>query len=95
MARTFAHGQPHGPKVGPASLRQAQALGVIRSYWRAFKQSPTRAELGEALGISKVSAHLLVKKLARDGLVTIQPGQHRNVMLTKPAKGQRTGENHG
>jgi len=63
----------------PAPLRQQAALTAIARHWKAYAEAPTRAELGRALGITKVSAHLLVKKLARDGLVHVEPGKHRNV----------------
>ena len=55
------------------------ALRAIRAHWRAFGEAPTRAELGRALGITRVSAHLLVRKLQRDGLVLVEPGRWRNV----------------
>ncbi len=61
------------------TTRQAQCLQVIRNHWRIYSEAPTRTEIGHALGISKVSAHLLVKKLERDGLVRIVPGCWRNV----------------
>ena len=63
----------------PAPTRQQAALRAIRAHWQAFNEAPTRSELGRALGITRVSAHLLVKKLARDGLVHVEPGKHRNV----------------
>lgn len=59
--------------------RQQAALDAIRAHWRAFGEAPTRAELGRALGVSKVSAHLLVCKLAAAGHVTVAPRVHRNV----------------
>lgn len=63
----------------PAGDRQADCLRVIRNHWRAYGEAPTRAELGRALGITAVSAHLLVQKLERDGLVRVTPGTWRNV----------------
>ena len=48
-------------------------------HWSAFGEAPTRVELGKAMGITPVSAHLLVGKLARDGLVVVAPRKHRNV----------------
>ena len=65
----------------PGGPRQADALEAIAAHWRAYGQAPTRTEIGRALGICKVSAHLLVKKLAADGLVVIEPGSWRNVRL--------------
>lgn len=66
----------HQPRTGP---RQRAALQAIQAHWRAYGEAPTRAELGQALGISKVSAHLLVSKLRRDGLVVVAPRLHRGV----------------
>lgn len=66
----------HTPYTGP---RQQQALAAIAGHWRAFGEAPTRAELGRAMGISAVSAHLLVQKLARDGLVILASKMHRGV----------------
>jgi hypothetical protein len=34
--------------------RQAEALHAIRAHWRAFGEAPTWAELGRALGITRV-----------------------------------------
>ena len=59
--------------------RQRAALRAIAGHWRAHGEAPTRAELGRALGITAVSAHLLVRKLHRDGLVIIAPRAHRSV----------------
>ena len=61
--------------------RQAACLEAIRAHWRQYGQAPTRTELGRALGITKVSAHLLVGKLAAAGAVVIIPGGWRNVHL--------------
>lgn len=50
--------------------RQTEALRAIRAHIRAHRQPPTREELGHALGITKVSAHLLIEKLEASGRVT-------------------------
>lgn len=64
------------------SARALTALEAIAAHWRAYGEAPTRAELGRALGITAVSAHLLVHKLARDGLVVVVPRLHRGVEVT-------------
>ena len=61
------------------TARQLDALRAIQSHWQAFGEAPTRSELGRALGITKVSAHLLVQSLVRRGLVVVAPNTHRNV----------------
>lgn len=63
------------PFVGP---RQLAALRYIASR----KTSPTREEIGRRLGITKVSAHLLVHKLAAAGLVGRVGLRHRSVWVT-------------
>lgn len=73
MVAPMADRRPH---TGP---RQRAALRAIASHWRAHGEAPTRAELGRALGITAVSAHLLVGKLHRDGLVIVAPRLHRGV----------------
>ena len=69
------------PRIQPTFTgpRQQAALQAIAAHWRAFGEAPTRGELGRALGINAVSAHLLVGKLARDGLVVVAPRLHRGV----------------
>lgn len=64
------------PHTGP---RQLAALRMISAHWKAHGEAPTRAELGSALGITAVSAHLLIGKLHRDGLVIVAPRLHRAV----------------
>ena len=59
--------------------RQDACLRAIAAHWRAFGESPTREELGRALGISKVSAHLLVEKLVDKGRVIRAPRMHRGL----------------
>jgi DNA-binding MarR family transcriptional regulator len=66
--------------------RQIACLDFLRGYIAAFNQSPTRTEIGNHLGITKVSAHLLVDKLKRDGYVYAERGHHRNLVLTKKGK---------
>lgn len=63
------------PFLGP---RQRAALRYIASR----KESPTRSEIGRRLGITAVSAHLLVDKLIAAGLVQRIPGGWRNLGVT-------------
>lgn len=63
--------------------RQAACLRAIRRHWRAYQCSPTRSELGRELGITRVSAHLLVNKLEAAGRVTTIPGGWRNIVVRK------------
>ena len=59
--------------------RQLAALAAISSHWKHYSEAPTRSELGRALGVSKVSAHLWVQKLAKQGLVVVHPKLARGV----------------
>lgn len=47
---------------------------------------PSRSELGSALDCTKVSAHLLLKKLEAKNLVKIRPKEHRAVYVTKAGR---------
>lgn len=62
--------------------RQFECLALIRTACRTG-QPPTRSELGAALGITKVSAHLLVNKLREKGYVAITHTGWRNVEPTQ------------
>lgn len=68
--------------VDPSGPRQQQALRTIMEFMVRFDRPPTRDELGKKLKVSKVTAHLLVKKLERDQLVVLEQGTHRNIRLT-------------
>jgi len=59
--------------------RQRAALRAIAAHWKAHSEAPTRAELGRTLGITAVSAHLLIGKLHRAGLVVVAQRAHRGV----------------
>jgi Mn-dependent DtxR family transcriptional regulator len=64
------------------STRQEDCLHEIRAWIAANGKSPTRSELGRRLGITKVSAHQLVAKLERAGMVVTHPGVWRNIEVT-------------
>lgn len=62
--------------------RQYECLTLIRTACRTG-QPPTRSELGAAMGITKVSAHLLVNKLREKGFVVLTHTGWRNVEPTQ------------
>lgn len=66
--------------IGP---RQLQALKLLAKNEKPGREPLTRSELGTRLGITKVSAHLLVVKLEAAGLVQRTPGAWRNVLVTQ------------
>jgi len=51
------------------ALRQAQVLRIIREYRARHRTSPTLAEIGRSLGISKTVVYKHVQALIRHGLV--------------------------
>lgn len=64
--------------------RQAECLRHIVKHFRSWEEYPTRSEIGRSMGIDKVSAHLLVKKLEADGLVLLLVGNGwRNLRVTR------------
>lgn len=63
-------------------LRQMEALSYIKGFLTAYKQSPTRSEIGRHMGISRISAHLLINKLKRDGYISVEHESWRNLVVT-------------
>lgn len=57
---------------------------MARLHW-LHGAYPTRSELGRELGITKVTAHLHLQRLAQARMVVIQPGRHRGASLTRKA----------
>ena len=70
---------PQGIKAPFLGARQLAALRYVAKR----KTSPTRSEIGRHLGISRVSAHLLVDKLIAAQLVYRTPGSWRNIYVTE------------
>lgn len=60
--------------------RQQQTLDVIRQHMRTHRLPPTYKELGDALGVSRVSAFGFVRQLEAGGYVKIVAG-HRGIRL--------------
>jgi repressor LexA len=56
------------------SKRQADALRIIRRAIRCNNMPPTRAELGEAMGVSAQTAHFHLVALQRKGYIRIGDG---------------------
>ena len=68
--------------INKPAPRQFRCLKIIRNVC-AKNERPTRSYLGSMLGISRVSAHLLVQKLKLHGYVFIIPGGWGNVAPTE------------
>ncbi len=60
------------------SKRQADALRIIRRAIRRDSMPPTRAELGEAMGVSAQTAHFHLVALQRKGYIKMGDGA-RNI----------------
>ena len=58
-------------------------LAAMARYHGIHGDFPTREELGKALGITKVTAHLHLHRMAADRVVKIAPGRHRGATLTR------------
>lgn len=65
------------PFLGP------RQLAVLRYLAQCKEDTPSRSEIGRHLGVTRVSAHLLVDKLLDAGLVSRVPGVWRNLYVTK------------
>jgi repressor LexA len=63
--------------------RQAEVLALIRETVSRTGLPPTRTELARRLGVrSANSAELLLRALARKGVITLIPGASRGIQLT-------------
>ncbi len=64
------------------SRREQDTYQFIRRFIVQHGHSPLLMEIATGLGIrSKGTIHRYVQALARQGLVTLQPGRHRNIRL--------------
>ena len=64
------------------TARQREALEFFRDYIRRHARSPSEVELARHLRITPESAHGLVVRMERAGLVTRTPGAARSVVPT-------------
>jgi len=78
-------GRPPGRTTQPTRA-QRQALEEIRAFLREQGYGPSRAELGERLGIEASSAHHLVKELVRKGYLRREPETARGLSIVRPAE---------
>lgn len=62
--------------------RQLELLKFIERYIAENSRSPTRREMGAALGVSHVAAHALVGRLADRGIIReARGGRERQVII--------------
>ena len=84
MARRTAT-MPADPMEG-LKPRQVEILRLIRDWRREHGFSPTLQELGDALGITKVSVFEHVEALVARGLLVRQANKARSLRLTPAAR---------
>lgn len=77
-------GRPPG-KTTTITPAQREALDVIRAFSREMGYGPSRAELGERLGIRSSSAHHLVAELDRKGYLRRERETARGLSVVRPA----------
>lgn len=70
----------------PLTDRQTEALKAFAEYQAENEASPTQAELGWMLDISKVSAHALMQKLQEAKCIKRDGAGWRNLSLTPRGK---------
>jgi len=61
--------------------RKALVLTFVAGYIGDHGYSPSTGEIGEACGISRERARVLVHKLVRDGKLLLIPGKRRTIAL--------------
>lgn len=69
---------PHTPNLTPKQLR---LLTLIRNYQTAHGCSPTMQELGDELGVSKVTVFEHVSALEKKGCLTRNPNKARSLEI--------------
>ncbi len=77
-------GRPRG-KTTQATPAQREALDVIRAFIRERGYGPSRAELGDRLGIKPPSAHHLVAELSRKGYLRRERETARGLSILRSA----------
>ncbi len=67
------------------TMSQKKTFDFIQQFIEKYQHSPTMAEIALGIGItSRGVVHRYVMVLAKEGLIKILPGHHRNITLTKP-----------
>lgn len=64
--------------------RKVMALGMIRTFISQHGYSPTYGEIGEALGIGRLHARDVVRRLVRDEKLKHVRGERRGIRLPLP-----------
>lgn len=66
------------------TLKQKQALDFISSYQRQHGLSPTLEEIGDALGVTRVTAFQHVRSLQKKGAIRTTPLLSRSIEVLDP-----------
>jgi len=71
------------PAPRPLTPRQAELLGALARYQAGHGYSPTLEELGQLLGVNRMTAYGHVQALLRKGLLeNLEPGLSRGLEIT-------------
>lgn len=65
--------------------RQNQVKWFIEDFFNKHGIAPTYSEIGEAIGVSKVAAFNLVKRMEERGIVRLMAHRSRSIVLVKEA----------
>ena len=61
--------------------KQQKVLQVIQDYQRQFGRSPTMQEMGDAIGVTKVTIHEHVSELVRKGVLLREAHRARSLII--------------
>ena len=73
------------PKERTLTIRQQRALKFIGEFIKAKNYSPTLAEIGRKLGITRQSAASLVDQIEKKKFIKRRSGKPRTIRLTGSA----------
>lgn len=65
----------------PATPFQARVLGFIEQFISKHRFAPTFDEIGDALGLSKITAREHVLNMQNRGILTVQPRIARSIRI--------------
>ena len=68
--------------------RQVEVARTIGEFWARFERGPSYREIGEILGLSKVTVQEHIKNLEGAGVAASVEGKMRTIHLTEAGKTQ-------
>lgn len=70
--------------------KQKEALEYIGVHIKAYGQSPTLEEIGEAIRCKKQNVRRLLAALEEHGYITRDPNKHRSIILCEEKENAET-----